>query len=243
MRRDSEGVLAPPEFLPPSLRGLDPALVIEALEPHVGDDRKERLYAVLKQRLASLTVLFDAPYDPHNGAAVIRSCDAFGVGRLHVVERQKSFLFAQSVARGSERWVEVIKHARPAEAAAAVKAEGYTLVGAEASGSLTPQDLPNVKKLCLVMGNEHDGIAEELRAACDHHVRVPMRGFVESLNVSVTSAILLAAAVPGREGDLDPAELQRLYARALYLSVNRAADVIAYKLSSDQEKSRIPSLR
>ncbi|RYZ67687.1 MAG: hypothetical protein EOP08_02230 [Proteobacteria bacterium] len=112
MRRDSEGVLAPPEFLPPSLRGLDPALVIEALEPHVGDDRKERLYAVLKQRLASLTVLFDAPYDPHNGAAVIRSCDAFGVGRLHVVERQKSFLFATcgSAPAHLDAVVEIVGH-------------------------------------------------------------------------------------------------------------------------------------
>lgn len=233
MRRDSEGVLAPPEFLPASLRDLTPAQIVSALEPHVGEVRRERLMSVLRQRLASVTVLFDAPYDPHNGAAVIRSCDAFGVGTLHVVERQKSFVLASSVARGSERWVEVIRHARPAQAAAAVKAQGYTLVGAEASGSLTPSDLPKVEKLCLVMGNEHDGIAEELRTACDHHVRVPMRGFVESLNVSVTSAILLAAAVVGRQGDLNEAELQRLYARALFVSVSRAEEVVLHKLSAN----------
>lgn len=232
MRRNSEGVISPPDFLPPALRDVPPATIIAALEPHVGDERRARLKAVLAQRLASVTVLFDAPYDPHNGAAVVRSCDAFGVGTLHVVERQKNFVFSTSVARGSERWVEVIRHARPAEAAAAVKAQGFTLVGAEASGKLTPRDLPDVKKLCLVMGNEHDGIAEELRAACDEYVRVPMRGFVESLNVSVTSAILLAASVPGRVGDLDEAELARLYARALFLSVARADAVLQHKLQS-----------
>ena len=232
MRRDSEGVLAPPEFLPVSLRGQPSSAIIAALEPHVGDDRKARLLAVIRQRLTSVTVLFDAPYDPHNGAAVIRSCDAFGVGTLHVVERQKHFVFATSVARGSERWVEVIKHAQPASAAAHLEQLGYTLVGAEASGTLTPHDLCEVPKLCLVMGNEHDGIAEELRAACDRHVRVPMRGFVESLNVSVTSAILLAAAVQGRPGDLPDAEVERLYARALYYSVARAEEVMHHKLGT-----------
>ncbi len=232
MRRNSEDVLAPPEFLPESLRGQAPAAIIAALEPHVGDERKQRLLAVIQQRIGSVTVLFDAPYDPHNGAAVVRSCDAFGVGTLHVVQRQKPFVLSTTVARGSERWVEVIKHTRPAEAAARVKALGFTLVGAEASGTLTPHDLCNVPKLCLVMGNEHDGIAEELRAACDQHVRVPMRGFVESLNVSVTSAILLAAAVQGRAGDLPDTEVQRLYARALYYSVARAEEVMHHKLGT-----------
>lgn len=231
MRRNSEGVIAPPEFLPPALRGVPAREIIAALEPHVSDERRARLREVLGQRLQSLTVLFDAPYDPHNGAAVVRSCDAFGVGTLHVVERQKPFVLATSVARGSERWVEVIRHAEPAAAAGIVKAQGFTLVGAEANGTLTPQDLPNIDKLCLVMGNEHDGIAEELRTACDAYVRVPMRGFVESLNVSVTSAILLAAAVPGRRGNVDEDELTRLYARALYLSVNQAGAVLSHKLS------------
>lgn len=230
MRRNSEGVTPPPAFLPPDLADLDPARVIEALEPHVGDERKGRLLHVLRQRLGSVTVLFDAPYDPHNGAAVIRSCDAFGVGRLHVVERQKPFLMAKSVARGSEHWVEVSRHREPAVAAEGLKRAGFTLVGAEAGGTLTPPDLAKIPRLCLVLGNEKDGIADELRARCDAYVGVPMRGFVESLNVSVTSAILLAAATIGRPGDADPAELARLYARALVLSVAQPAEVLRHKL-------------
>lgn len=224
-------MMPPPEFLPEQLRHVPPQTIIELLEPHVTDERKARLQQVLAARLANVTVLFDAPYDPHNGAAVIRSCDAFGVSTLHVVERQKPFVMAQSVARGSERWVEVIRHAQPAPAGRQLKDAGYMLVGAEAGGRLQPADLAKVPKLALVLGNEHDGIAEELRASCTEFVGVPMRGFVESLNVSVTSAILLAAAVTGREGDLDETELTRQYARALVLSVSKAREVLAHKLA------------
>jgi tRNA (guanosine-2'-O-)-methyltransferase len=77
------------------------------------------------------------------------------------------------------------------------------------------------------LGNEHDGISGELASACTRHVRVPMRGFVESLNVSVSAAILLASATAGRAGDLPEADQRRLYARGLYLSVGRADDVLA----------------
>jgi tRNA (guanosine-2'-O-)-methyltransferase len=81
-------------------------------------------------------------------------------------------------------------------------------------------------RLGLVLGNEREGIHEDLAAACSARVRVPMRGFVESLNVSVTAAILLHAATRGRQGDLDPGTLMRLYARGLYLSVPRASDIL-----------------
>ena len=82
-------------------------------------------------------------------------------------------------------------------------------------------------RLAVVMGNEHDGICEELLSACDGRVRVPMRGFVESLNVSVTAAILLAYATGGRAGDVPARQLRQMYARGLLLSVPRALDILA----------------
>jgi tRNA (guanosine-2'-O-)-methyltransferase len=91
---------------------------------------------------------------------------------------------------------------------------------------MLPGDLASVERVALVLGNERDGIGDTLRAACTRSVRVPMRGFVESLNVSVTAAILLSAATVGRSGDLDEASRRRLYARGLYFSLTRAEDLL-----------------
>ena len=82
---------------------------------------------------------------------------------------------------------------------------------------------------CGIFAGRRDGISEELLAACTRSVRVPMRGFIESLNVSVTAAILLAAATAGRQGDLGVVERRKLYARCLYLSVAHAEDVLTLR--------------
>src|SRR5262249_37969551 len=101
------------------------------------------------------------------------------------------------------------------------------LVATHPEGSLVPEDLRNVPKLCLVMGNEHDGIREALVRATSRSVRIPMRGFVESLNLSVAAALLLSAATKGREGDLDDGERRALYATGLMRSVPRADEILA----------------
>ena len=80
--------------------------VIATLEPLVVEPRRSRIRSVVAERLGSVVVLMDAPHDPHNGAAVLRSCDAFGVQQLHVVPRNEPFQAAGAVAKGTERWVE-----------------------------------------------------------------------------------------------------------------------------------------
>lgn len=200
--------------------------MIEVLEPMVLDLRKERIAQVLAERKQSVTVLMDAPHDPHNGAAVLRSCDAFGVQEVHVIPRREPFLASNMVAKGAERWVDLIEHKSPAEAAAELQARGFELIATHPAGELVPEDLERVPRLALVLGNEHDGIAEELRLLATRSVRIPMVGFVESLNVSVSAALLLWAATRGRPGDLGAEARERLYARALCHSVKRARDVL-----------------
>ena len=197
----------------------------ELLETLVGVERQETLQAVLDQRLSSVTVVMDAPHDPHNGAAVLRSCDAFGVQDVHVVARTEPFRAAGVVSKGSQKWVDATSYSSVSAAVSAL--EGYELVGTHPQGTLQPEDLAAIPRLALVMGNEHDGICEELRAACKRSVQIPMKGFVESLNVSVSAAILLRYATAGRPGDLNPKQRMRLYTRWLMRSVNRAAEILA----------------
>ncbi len=183
--------------------------------------------AVIAKRLDSVTVVFDSPYDPHNGAAIIRSCEAFGVQHLHVVERTIQFLAAPSVTRGAEKWIDVHAHAAPDTVLAQLRASGHTLVAAHPDGEILPDELAHIPRVALVMGNERNGVGADIMTACSGRVRVPMRGFIESLNVSVTAAILLAAATAGREGDLSEAERMQLYARGLFFSVEQAEMLLA----------------
>lgn len=199
--------------------------VIEALEPMVGEVRQARIRTALDQRVASVTVVLDSPYDPHNGAAVMRSCDAFGVQEMHVV-LQREFLVSRGVAQGTQRWIDVVEHNTPNAALQTLKEQGFQLVVAHPEGTLVPADLAKLPKVALVLGNEHEGVGTVLTEAADHTVSIPMRGFVESLNMSVSAAILLEASVRDRPGDLDPNVRQHLYARGLYFSVKRAKDIL-----------------
>jgi tRNA (guanosine-2'-O-)-methyltransferase len=201
--------------------------VVRVLEPLVQDSRRERLRAVLARRLGSVTALLDAPHDPHNGAAILRSCDAFGVQTVHVVPRYEPFLAARTVSKGTERWVDVVTHATAEEAIDALASSGFELITTEADGELLPSDLPSLPRVALILGNERDGIRRDLGDAAHRAVRVPMRGFVESLNVSVAAGILLEAATRDRKGDLDPGTVAQLYARGLYRTVPRAREVLA----------------
>jgi len=230
VRRSTPGVLGAAELMDARIvraEAHDPAKVIEVLEPLVGEARRARLLEVIGRRLASVAVVFDGPYDPHNGAAVLRSCEAFGVQRLHVVERPGTpFAAARTVTRSAEKWLDVTVHAGAPSLLAWSRSAEMPLVGAHPEGELSPEDLADLPRVAIVLGNEREGIREAIAAACLHRVRVPMRGFVESLNVSVTAAILLHAATRGRAGDLDPAARLRLYARGLYLSVPRAEELL-----------------
>lgn len=229
MRRHSTGVVPGAHLIPARIARAethDPERVIRLLEPLVLERRRDRLLEVVNARVGSVQVVFDAPHDPHNGAAVVRTCEALGVQGINVVERKEAFLVAASVTRGSEKWVDIKRWGTTDDAVRNLKNDGYELIGADAEGELAPGDLASIPRLALVLGNERDGICEELSRACSRHVKVPMRGFSESLNVSVTAAILLSFATTNRAGDLPEADRRRLYARGLYLTVERADEVL-----------------
>ncbi len=227
----SAGAHAPSPLLTPGRPSLPPGWtpdgVISTLEALSEERRRERILAVTRQRVGSVALLMDMPRDPHNGAAVVRSADAFGVPEVHAVLREEAFVAGHRVAQGSERWVEVVQHGTATDAIGALRGRGFRLVATHPKGALVPADLASIERVCLVLGNEHDGISEALTAAADESVRIPMRGYVESLNLSVAAAVLLAAALAGRVGDLSPAEERRLYAVGLFRSVPRADEILA----------------
>jgi tRNA (guanosine-2'-O-)-methyltransferase len=228
MKRQAE-LLVPAEAVgigDPWPAGWTPETVIETLEPLALEERRARLWSVAKSRIGSVTVLMDAPHDPHNAAAILRSCDGLGIPRVHLVPREEDFAVGRTVAKGAERWIEVIPHRTPEVALAALHADGFTTVATHPEGNLSPEDLGRLPRVAIILGNEHDGLRDALHEGAQESVRIPMRGFVESFNVSVAAAVLLYAATLGRAGDLPDREQLRLYARGLARSVPRAREIL-----------------
>jgi tRNA (guanosine-2'-O-)-methyltransferase len=230
VRRESDGVIdisAAHRDDSPWTKGWSTEGLISVLEPLVVEQRRARILEVIEGRTDNVTVAMDAPHDPHNGAAVLRTCDAFGIQQVHVVERIEPFLFVHKVSLGTERWIDVHRHPTQESAIAQLQIDGYSIVAACADGELVPDDLAQFERFALIMGNERDGVSEEFLRASAHRVKIPMRGFVESLNMSVSTAILLHATMAKRKGDLSESRRRQIYARGLVRSVVRVRDVLS----------------
>jgi tRNA (guanosine-2'-O-)-methyltransferase len=170
-----------------------PGQIRTYLAPFVRPERIARLESVLARRTFHLTALLDQVHDPHNISACLRSCDACGIQTLHIIsEDGDPVTMNREVTQGTHRWLDIIYHQDTAAAVTAIKGAGYRIMVSELHAASPPvplRDLPLQTPVCLVFGNERDGVSEALREAADLSFLVPMWGFVESLNISVALGI------------------------------------------------------
>ncbi len=231
MRRDL------PEVYEVSNRDVLPAapdVVIEALQPLLTSERIERLEAIINRRSRSVAAVLDGLIDPHNTAAILRSADAFGTQEVHVIEGEEPFVASMRVTTGAERWLDIIRHSTADACIDRLHDRGFRVYVATTDGDLTPDDLAAIPKLAIVFGNEHSGVRQEVMRRADGTYGVPMKGFVQSLNVSVATAITLHAATSGRAGDLTASERTLLRARFMMLSVRNAEQIVLNYLRRDE---------
>lgn len=157
--------------------------------------RAAKIRQVLDARQPDLTVLLDEVHKGRNLAAIVRSCDATGIGELHSVIPSEGYRPFKGTASGSHQWVNVIRHQTAEQAVAHLHERGFQLVTAHPSdSSVDYRDCDYTQPTALVMGAELHGVSNTLLAKADKHVTVPMVGMVASLNVSVATAIILAEA-------------------------------------------------
>src|SRR5436189_1011717 len=107
-----------------------PARVCAELGPLLLDERRARIDAAAAARLAGRRLVIENLHDPHNGAAVLRSAEAFGVQRVEVIESVEPFRFSSAVTQGCEKWLDVVRHPTLAQAVAALRADGFALYAA-----------------------------------------------------------------------------------------------------------------
>ncbi|MEZ4339214.1 MAG: RNA methyltransferase [Sandaracinaceae bacterium] len=200
--------------------------IVEVLAPLVTDERLARMNAVIDARTRSLVPVLEDLADPHNGAAVMRSADAFGCHEVHVIEDRHRFAVSHRVTRGTHRWLELHKHPSTEACLAHLAEQGYAVYVAAMDGAIGPEALAEVPKAAIVFGNEHKGVSRAVREAAAGTYAIPMVGFVESLNVSVASAITLYVASRGRHGDLTPEDREAILARYLLGQVKDAEALV-----------------
>ena len=190
-------------------------------------ERRRRIDEVEAGRTLTLTGVMAALGDPQNVNAVLRTAESFGVQEVHVVEGpMKAFDRNKKISQNADKWLDVVRWKTSAECLLHLKERGFAVYATHlGEGTQDLGELSFARPVALVFGNEHRGVSEQALAHADARYAIPMRGFSQSLNVSVAAAVSLFRAVErrqaerGRHGDLPDdaagALRQRFYATSV----------------------------
>ncbi len=187
--------------------------LIEHMSGFVTGDRLEQFHRVLGERTRYITVLLEDIYQSQNASAVLRTCDCTGVQDVHIVEESNEYEINPDVSVGSNRWLSMhhynsgvpfdkeLHNRRPdtkggvyiAEAILALKKKGYRIVATSPHVvGITPDTFDLEKgKAAFMFGTELNGLTERALEHADEYIQIPMAGFTESYNISVSAALII----------------------------------------------------
>lgn len=170
--------------------------LISLLEEYVTDHKVQVIDDVLNKRTRHITVMLEDLYYAHNISAVIRTCDCFGIQDLYIAQKLHDYKVNPNIVRGASKWVNLEKYVRseesPARCIEDLKKKGYRIVGTTPDhNSASVHELDIGKKTALVFGAEVGGLSDYAKGEVDEMVHIPMYGFTESFNISVSAALIL----------------------------------------------------
>ena len=183
---------------------------VRLLAPLLSESRRQKIAEVVGSRTGSLAVLLENAWDMGNCNAVIRSMDAFGVHTLHTLAHGRERVERKSVGKsemrtdaGARSWV-IRKdwNNNVNSCVHQLKREGYMIASTAPDATISLPDVDFSKRLVIVFGNEYTGVSNTLFEASDIHFSIPMSGFVQSLNLSVSAAVTLYQAYSQRQARL-----------------------------------------
>jgi tRNA (guanosine-2'-O-)-methyltransferase len=165
---------------------------LKFLENILTDDRKERFLNVLKNRTNHFTVVVEDLFQLHNTSAVMRSCEVFGIQELHVVEERYGKKIDAEIAMGAQKWVDVKRFDSIDTCIKTLKNKGFQIIATTPhENDCLMDDFDISKPSALFFGTERDGLSPEVLEHADGFLKIPMVGFTESLNISVSAAIII----------------------------------------------------
>ena len=170
--------------------------VLAAFYEIITPNKREMFDRIAADRTKHLTIVMENIYQEHNASAVLRSCDCFGLQDLHVIEKDNTYKIQRDIALGAGRWVDMYNYDDSENVTKDclndLKSKGYKIVATTPhTDSQTIYDLDLTQPIALVFGTERRGISEEVVEMADEFVKIPMYGFTESFNISVSVAIVL----------------------------------------------------
>lgn len=174
--------------------------LLSLLPQFITDSRMKRIQEVLAQRTMHFTLVLEDIFQSHNAAAIIRTAESYGLQEVHVLENRNEFHPADRITRGSEKWIDVQHYDTSvfgvSGALNMIKNKGYQLVATSpGKASVSIEDLDISKPTALIFGSERPGVGNEALQCADTSVYIPMRGFTESFNVSVSAGIALYSLI------------------------------------------------
>ena len=161
----------------------------------ISENRKELFLETVEKRTKSIAVVLEDIYQSHNAAAVLRSCDCFGIQDVHIIENRNQWNPHPDIEQGSSKWLSISRYNDQEQntdhCLNFLKDKGYLIAATTPHTDLSIDDIQTDKPVALVFGTEMQGISEVVKSNSDQLVRIPMYGFTESFNISVAAAISL----------------------------------------------------
>lgn len=159
-------------------------------------NKRELFERLSRERTRHVTVVLEDIYQSHNASAVVRTCDLLGVQDIHVIENRNAYTLNKDVTLGSSKWTDIHRYRgdgdNTAACIAALKKQGYRIVATTPrADNVTPHTIPIDAPLAFCFGTELTGLSDTIMQQADIQLRIPMYGFTESYNISVSAAITL----------------------------------------------------
>ncbi|UGS22818.1 TrmH family RNA methyltransferase [Flavobacterium channae] len=166
--------------------------LLKYLEGFITESRKEGFLRVLKNRTKHFTVAIEDVYQLHNTSAVMRSCEVFGIQELNVIEQKFGKRIDKEIALGAEKWVDINRFSTIQDCITNLKSKGYQIIATTPhNDSCMLHEFDITKPSALFFGTEKLGLSEEVMQQADGFLKIPMVGYTESLNISVSAAIII----------------------------------------------------
>ena len=183
---------------PPFLMLMIESELVEYLENFASERRVEIFDKVLSDRTKYISVVLEDIFQPHNASAVLRTCDCLGVQEVNIIENRNEYNVNPDVALGSDKWLTLVKYKGEGnntyEAYKDLRSRGYRIVATslheKEAVSLDKFDLAK-GPVALVFGTEMRGLSKQAVEEADEYLKIPMYGFTESYNISVSAAIII----------------------------------------------------
>jgi len=166
------------------------------LSQFITENKRQKFEEVLQNRTRFITVVLEDIFQPHNASAVLRSCDSFGIQDVHIIENENTYELNPDVEVGSAKWLTLKKYnhkeSNTLDCMQHLKSQGYKIIATSPrKNDCSLHELKLDGKIALMFGKEKEGLSETALQNADGFMKIPMYGFVESLNISVSAAISL----------------------------------------------------